>query len=209
MLSPKQERNAKRTGTPSKEVIRSCWKRAIKEIEYLTDKLHIINIENIQDDSDDKRFCWCCGKEGYQESAHIIPSSLGGESSDPFNFFLLCSGCHLQAPDTINPEYFFEWLNEASPILSELNSQRTDKLLSFIHDLIKNHPPKNNAMIASIPVITEAAVDFASSRSSLHGADFSQSTANAIFDMVMKSFKSIWVKYNETGELSLEVANYD
>lgn len=46
---------------------------------------------------------------GYLERCHIIPRSLGG-SNDPSNLFLLCSECHIQSPDTDNPEIFMKWI---------------------------------------------------------------------------------------------------
>ncbi|MEE7479031.1 HNH endonuclease signature motif containing protein [Methylobacterium hispanicum] len=77
-------------------------------------------IENIADDCDGLRICWCCGKQGYQERAHIIPHSLGGPDTAE-NLFLLCSACHLQAPDMRQARWFFDWINTEANRQLELN----------------------------------------------------------------------------------------
>lgn len=66
---------------------------------------------NISDDSEDQRVCWCCGRSGYQEIAHIVPASLGGKD-EAENLFLLCGECHMLSPDTADRSSFFRWINQ-------------------------------------------------------------------------------------------------
>ena len=40
---------------------------------------------------------------------HIVPHQAGGEDA-PSNLFLLCEKCHLDSPDTLNPNNFFKWV---------------------------------------------------------------------------------------------------
>lgn len=83
--------------------------------------------------------CWCCGKfihqvynlKSYDENiktfdnlnkiwncadvrrhlnrCHIIPFAKNGDES-PENLFLMCEACHVMAPDTIIPKYFFNYV---------------------------------------------------------------------------------------------------
>ncbi|EPN22698.1 HNH nuclease [Pseudomonas syringae pv. actinidiae ICMP 19099] len=92
----------------SASLIRQVWIKMISEGNAPVMCLRVR--ENIGDDCDDLRICWCCGKQGYQERAHIVPHSLGGPDT-PENLFLLCSACHLQAPDVRSPKWFFEWID--------------------------------------------------------------------------------------------------
>ena len=57
--------------------------------------------------------CWACGKRVETKSdlqrCHIVPKSLGGRE-EASNYFLLCSDCHDEAPDTTNREAFLRWV---------------------------------------------------------------------------------------------------
>lgn len=44
------------------------------------------------------------------QRAHIVPHMLGGTDTDPSNFFLLCSKCHKESPDTKYRKAFFKWI---------------------------------------------------------------------------------------------------
>jgi 5-methylcytosine-specific restriction endonuclease McrA len=69
--------------------------------------------------------CWCCNRpvgdpmEKHPKSrwhksglqiCHIVPVMLGGDN-DPSNLFLMCGPCHLRAPDSIDVDSFFDWVN--------------------------------------------------------------------------------------------------
>lgn len=43
------------------------------------------------------------------ERAHLVPASLGGQSS-PSNMVLLCPLCHKDAPDHADPQYMIRWI---------------------------------------------------------------------------------------------------
>lgn len=44
------------------------------------------------------------------ERAHAIPHANGGSDTDPGNYAMLCRGCHLEAPDTDDANYFWQWV---------------------------------------------------------------------------------------------------
>jgi hypothetical protein len=102
----------------SPQAVRQTWQDMLDKGDagYLSVRV----IENIADDCDSLRICWCCGKQGYQERAHIVPHSLGGPDT-PENLFLLCSACHLQAPDMRQPKWFFDWINAEAARQLEAN----------------------------------------------------------------------------------------
>jgi len=68
--------------------------------------------------------CWRCGCEwdchgsGRRERSHLIPRQfedeykLSPDVDDPCNIILLCSECHREAPDTLNPKDTFDWIRE-------------------------------------------------------------------------------------------------
>lgn len=43
------------------------------------------------------------------ERAHAMPKSIGG-SNEPSNLALLCKRCHLDAPDTADVAWFWQWV---------------------------------------------------------------------------------------------------
>lgn len=61
------------------------------------------------------KYCWRCACKANLQRCHIIPDSLGGEDT-PSNFLLLCSLCHNQAPNTLNPQAMFEYVYSIQPI---------------------------------------------------------------------------------------------
>ncbi|MBZ5486904.1 HNH endonuclease [Halomonas aquamarina] len=97
--------------------VRSYWQEHISEAIALGFNGRVI--ENIEDDYDELRLCWCCGSQGYQESAHIIPHSLGGQST-PSNFFLLCHECHVRSPDFAIAKPFIDYINEYAVSCTDL-----------------------------------------------------------------------------------------
>ena len=92
--------------------------------------------------------CWACGKPiskrfdcenpnfsdeecykiwdkvGHLQICHIVPKSLSG-TNHPSNLFLMCKHCHEEAPDTIFPELFFEWVDNKSYYKDEFRNMET------------------------------------------------------------------------------------
>ena len=57
--------------------------------------------------------CWRCGYERYTERCHVIPDALGGEDI-PSNYRLLCSDCHLEAPNVNDPDEMDNWIRRTN-----------------------------------------------------------------------------------------------
>ncbi|MBG9776228.1 HNH endonuclease [Brevibacillus laterosporus] len=104
--------------------------------------------------------CWACHKpilverddvkedlkaiwnrtSGKLQRCHIIAASLGG-SNIPSNLFLMCESCHQLAPDTLNKESFFMWVEyrrsqcilgiEVFKMISEMETICTNLGLDF------------------------------------------------------------------------------
>jgi len=62
------------------------------------------------------------------ERAHIIASSVEGDCSVD-NLVLLCSGCHLNAPMTNNPQYMYDYINN-KPYFTSSNLEQFQKDLN-------------------------------------------------------------------------------
>jgi hypothetical protein len=53
--------------------------------------------------------CWRCAYKSKLHKCHVIPDSLGGEDT-PSNLVLLCRRCHIEAPNIMDKDFFWEWL---------------------------------------------------------------------------------------------------
>lgn len=54
--------------------------------------------------------CFCCGRIGKLERAHIVPIINGGKN-DADNIHLLCPNCHADSEGINNKNDYFVWLN--------------------------------------------------------------------------------------------------
>ena len=57
--------------------------------------------------------CWRCGYVRNTERCHVIPHSLGGPD-EPYNYRLLCSECHQEAPNVADPSAMDKWIRDTS-----------------------------------------------------------------------------------------------
>lgn len=72
--------------------------------------------------------CWACLRSTkHAQRCHVVPRSLGGLDKKD-NIVLMCDRCHRAAPDTIDPDVFWLWLQER-------NSQLTLRLFKDIQEL--------------------------------------------------------------------------
>ena len=55
--------------------------------------------------------CWRCAHKRTLQRCHIVPKSLGGADSTD-NIIPLCSSCHDQQPDVIDPDETWRWIKE-------------------------------------------------------------------------------------------------
>lgn len=135
--------------------------------------------------------CWACGREvnlekynGYHaeqaqnnlvkiygyakvkerlQRCHIVSHTLDGSDSDPANYFLLCSKCHRESPDTENPRNFFRWVYR----------KRTGSIFGIdfmsLYKLAKEECEVQNKDINTLSIDKLP-------KTSMHGTEISQST---------------------------------
>jgi len=53
--------------------------------------------------------CWRCGCKRKLQKCHIVPRSLGGKDSTQ-NILALCSQCHDEMPNVIDPAAVWDWI---------------------------------------------------------------------------------------------------
>lgn len=53
--------------------------------------------------------CWRCGYKAKLQRCHIIPESLGGKD-EPANLVLLCTRCHIDAPNVESKTFMWDWI---------------------------------------------------------------------------------------------------
>ena len=86
--------------TTKKQIVE--WAMAnINELDYGVDR------------SEMDTHCWRCGHERYTERCHVIPDALDGEDT-PSNYRLLCSECHLEAPNVNDPDEMDKWIRRTN-----------------------------------------------------------------------------------------------
>lgn len=134
-------------------------------------------LNNLGDDSEEHRLCWCCGKRGYQERAHIVARSLGG-SEDPENMFLLCADCHVNSPDTVNPRAFVSWVNAESVRQHALEMQAIDRMFSSMTPAVKSKSDASEMLKLLEDVMASSEL-----ASTIHSADISNASRRCQMDM--------------------------
>jgi hypothetical protein len=83
--------------------------KAIQKYWYTQERFDFVEAF---DEKNKEFYCWACDSDVSQvQKCHIVARSLGG-SNEPSNLFLMCKSCHLESPDTLYEEIFFDWLWE-------------------------------------------------------------------------------------------------
>ena len=92
--------------------------------------------------------CWRCGYKKKLERCHILPDALEGKD-DPSNLILLCSGCHVEAPNVTDSEYMWEWIKNTNVgfydkfwldrFIKEYTNEYGDELLKKLCSYPKYH----------------------------------------------------------------------
>ncbi|MEX5571759.1 HNH endonuclease [Pseudomonas lijiangensis] len=161
-----------------REVVRKAWQSNLHWIKQYGFSEYAL--EAVCDDSEELRICWCCGDQGYQEVAHIIPHSLGGADTVE-NRFLLCAECHVASPDCYKSEYFVGYVNRNagrfSRLIEETLHRASERLLAFLNE----HPQLADAVEARpLPSFSESCLY---RRTTTHGSSISLSTRLARAEM--------------------------
>ena len=121
--------SGKRPAAPSHRSILSSWFNRSDAEELLG----IDCFDNIAECTNGHWNCWACGiprKEKSLEKCHIVPYSLDG-SNDPLNYFLMCSDCHNNSPDTRHIKIFISWVSKKISYQDELINQIYEVLGSY------------------------------------------------------------------------------
>lgn len=170
-LSPKRK-------VIKREIVRKAWQDNSHWIKQYGFSEYAL--EAVFDDDEELRICWCCGDQGYQEVAHIVPHSLGGADTVE-NRFLLCAECHLASPDCYKSEYFVDYVNrnagKASRLMVEACNRAVERLLLFL----KEHPELSGVVPHDrLPPFTGSCLY---QRTTTHGSSISLSTRLARAEM--------------------------
>ncbi|WP_323150710.1 HNH endonuclease signature motif containing protein [Pseudomonas glycinae] len=164
-----------------KTVLRNSVRNAWQENSAWLDEYGFSDAiaELVLDDCDDVRLCWCCGRTGYQETAHIVPHSLEGDESTR-NFFLLCAECHLLSPDCSDPKYFVSYVNANAGRAEEALRLAWRNFADRMEPFLDQDPNKAALMESCL----ESAHLAAKRQVTSHGAFISLSTKIAYMEMV-------------------------
>lgn len=83
--------------------------------------------------SDGLERCWRCGYKANLQRCHIIPDSLGGKD-EPANFVLLCSRCHIDAPNVESKTFMWDWIrSNGTPLYDTFWKIRAQKEYEFVY----------------------------------------------------------------------------
>ncbi|PHN79907.1 HNH endonuclease signature motif containing protein [Pseudomonas syringae] len=168
----------KRKGV-NRRTVRNAWQANFQWVkEYGFSEY---SLEAIADDHEDIRICWCCGRMGYQEVAHIIPHSLGGTHL-PNNCFLLCAECHLTSPDCSRPKYFVAFINRNAGRCNQVFCETFKMVSERIKEFCEREPENAEAALEYLKDYED--FDFGSHMTT-HGSSFSLSTKMACIEMIV------------------------
>lgn len=79
--------------------------------------------------------CWRCGYFKRLEKCHIIPDALGGADA-PENLVLLCKQCHRDAPNTMDKDFFWDWIkSSAVPFYGTFYITQAIKEIESVYDI--------------------------------------------------------------------------
>lgn len=162
--------------------VREYWSRSAIKAAGVSASVAL----NIGCDDEDSKTCWCCGRSGYQEIAHIVPHSLGG-SSTPENLFLLCAECHILSPDAADPEFFYKWINGNAGRFWESFDGLLSDLAAKIERSAKGDPDAARIISEAIKRDLPKSIDDQFSRITTHGAMLSTSSLMAAGYMAASS----------------------
>lgn len=77
--------------------------------------------------------CWRCGYKANLQRCHIIPESLGGKD-EPSNLVLLCSRCHIDAPNVESKTFMWDWIRaNGTPLYDTFWFLRAQKEYEFVY----------------------------------------------------------------------------
>lgn len=77
--------------------------------------------------------CWRCGYKKKLQKCHIIPDSLGGKD-EPSNLVLLCSRCHIDAPNVESKTFMWDWIKaNGTSLYDTFWNIRAQKEYEFIY----------------------------------------------------------------------------
>ncbi len=77
--------------------------------------------------------CWRCGYEKPLQKCHIVPESLVGKD-EPSNLVLLCSRCHIDAPNVESKTFMWDWIRaNGTTLYDTFWSLRAQKEYEFIY----------------------------------------------------------------------------
>jgi len=77
--------------------------------------------------------CWRCGCKSNLQRCHIIPESLGGKD-EPSNLVLLCTRCHIDAPNVESKTFMWDWIRaNGTSIYDTFWKIRAQKEYEFVY----------------------------------------------------------------------------
>lgn len=88
-------------------------------IAYWSERIYEGDVGVDWGDGTAENHCWRCGCKRALQRCHIVPRSLGG-SDEPSNLIPLCSMCHDEAPNVVDPDEMWNWIKESHGSLNNV-----------------------------------------------------------------------------------------
>ena len=120
-LKKNKDKNRKPIKTTKKQII-DYWSRVEDECGLSVDW------------AEAEERCWRCGYKKRLQRCHIIPDSLGGKD-EPSNLVLLCTRCHIDAPNVESKTFMWDWIrSNGTSFYDTFWSLRAQKEYEFIYN---------------------------------------------------------------------------
>lgn len=161
--------STKRKPAPSHRKILDAWFN-LPEAEIM---LGWECFDNIAECTHNHWNCWACGLPKNQkalEKCHIVPHSLEGDN-EPLNYFLMCSECHRESPDTKHYKVFISWVSN--------KSSYTDDFINQIYNTLSQYDAEDREGDEVLKRVGEEMQEVGT-----HGGKLVRSTSLGILNMV-------------------------
>jgi hypothetical protein len=106
---------ARRKDMPAPKAIREFWAYKLLALGKMCDTENILDPVTGSSSGQDYWQCFCCGRTGPLDRAHIVPLGKGGDNSMA-NLHMLCRPCHVES-EPLQGEAYWRWFL-AKPFLS-------------------------------------------------------------------------------------------
>ncbi len=116
--------------------VKEFWAPKLVELGKFDSIYEVMEMPILDEDGEDRHYCFACGRMSAVERAHILARCEGG-SDGVENIHLLCHQCHVLS-ELLSGDHYWRWFSRMS-LLAFISPNEMEKVL----DVIDDGAPKN------------------------------------------------------------------